>query len=71
MTENDRNRQQNAGTSTQENQGSNKGNQSQTTSNSGSKENNPQDGGSWNNYRTRELSDEESGEGNATPPRSE
>lgn len=38
---------------------------------SGRQDPNPQKGNQWNNYQTRELSSQESGEGNTPAPRNE
>ncbi|MGZ3852373.1 MAG: hypothetical protein ACXVBX_06265 [Flavisolibacter sp.] len=65
MADNEKNQQQKPADSAQQTQTGNQGGQSQNTSGQGSKDQNPQGGGHWNNYRTRELSDEGTGEDNA------
>lgn len=69
MTENNRNQKQNSGDQNLENQNSNQSNQQQNTSDQIGKGANPQDGDQWNNYRSRELSDQGSGAGNSSTPR--
>jgi hypothetical protein len=69
MKENDRNQQQTS-TDSMQNQDLNN-QQTQNTSGQGGQDQNPQEGTKWSNYRTRELSDEGTGEGNATTPGNE
>ena len=71
MAENERNQQQQTGDSSQQTQKGNQSGQSQNTSGKDTKDQNPQGGDHWNNYRTRELSDEGTGEGNASTPERE
>jgi hypothetical protein len=69
MTENNRNQQDQAsGTSTQQNQDYNQGNQQNKAGQSDPNQN-PQSGDQWNNYRTREMSDQGSRAGNASTPK--
>lgn len=58
MTENNRNQDQSFGTSTRQNQDVNQGNQTQNTSGQREQDQNSQRGSQWNNYQTREMSDE-------------
>jgi len=68
MAENNRNQEQSStGSTTQQNQGVGQG-QTQTTSGQEGQDQNPQDGSQWNNYQTREMSDQGSGEGKPTGP---
>ncbi len=69
MTENNRNQGQSSDSQNLRDQNSNQNNQSQNTSDQIGKGANPQDGDQWSNYRTRELSDQGSGAGNATTPK--
>ena len=65
MKENSKNQQQQPGNDSEQ------GNQpqEQNTSNNRAQDENPQRGDRWNNYQTRELSDEGAGEGNASVPK--
>jgi hypothetical protein len=71
MAENERNQQQQTGDSKEQTQTGNQGGQSHQTKDQRKEDQNPQGGGHWNNYRTRELSDEGSGESNAGTPERE
>lgn len=66
MIENNRNQNQSSGNQNRDNQNPNQNNQTQNTSDQIGKGANPQDGDQWNNYRSRELSDQGSGTGNAS-----
>jgi hypothetical protein len=68
LAENNRSQQKDSGSSTQRDKNRGQENQSQNTSGQGIQDQNPQRGSKWSNYQTRELSDEGSGEGNATTP---
>lgn len=68
MDENKRN-QQNQSTGSQ--QGNTSGDQQGNQQNvSNEQDQNPQDGSSWNNYRTREMGNEQQDEGNRAAPSS-
>jgi len=56
MTDNNRNPDQQSGSSTKQNQNSNQS--TQNTSNQREQNQNPQKGTKWSNYRSRETSDE-------------
>lgn len=56
MTNHDKNRNQDAGSSTKGNQ--NQDQSTQNTSRQGEQNQNPQKGTKWSNYRSREMSDE-------------
>ena len=71
MAENDRDQQSSSAGSPQQNQSAGGPGQTQNTSGQESQDQNPQEGTKWNNYRTREMSDEGKGEGNATTPQDE
>ena len=60
MEENKRNRDQAYDRSTQMDQNTGQDNQTQNISDRNRQQENPQRGTRWNNYQTRELSDEES-----------
>ena len=66
MAENKKNQDQ---TSKQENQTLDRDRQKETSSSRNVQDQNPQDGSRWNNYQTREMSDE--GTGSGTKPKSE
>jgi len=61
MAENNRNQNQTSGSSTQQDQNYRQSGQTQNTSNQPGQDINPQDGSKWNNYQTRELSDQGAG----------
>lgn len=73
MAENNRNQQnQTSGNSSQqsqnENQDQNYNQNQQKIADEGGPNHNPQDGNKWNNYRSREYSEEGGGAGNASTP---
>lgn len=71
MAENNRNQNQTSENSNIGNRTSDQNTQSQNISNQDGQNQNPQGGDHWNNYRTRELSDEGTGAGKATTPAGE
>lgn len=70
MADNNRNKDQNLTGGNQDNRGGSNTRQSTQTGAGQNTENlNPQKGSDWNNYRSRELSDQGGGAGNATTPK--
>ncbi len=67
MDDNKRNQESQFSEKQQANENSNQPAGQQRTSNENAQ--NPQDGGSWNNYRTREMSDKKEEDSNERPSR--